>query len=187
MQLRQAEAVGVLYDHHRRIGHVHADFDNGSRHQNLRLPSSETLHNRLLFRTRHASAQKLHLPIGENRTLKEFRFLLGGCNVVAGIVLVALDADGGIHILVFVAFAARRLAGARVALLRALPNQGTHHIHLLAALKGLARRIIRAPAFLLRKNRRGSARRRRRTLAQIRQLGVAKQRQSQRTRNGRGG
>ena len=49
MQLRQAEALGVLDDHDRRIGHVHADFNHRGGHQHIDLAALETAHDDFLF------------------------------------------------------------------------------------------------------------------------------------------
>ena len=37
VQLRQAEALGLLDHHHRGVGHVHAHLDHRGRNQNLHL------------------------------------------------------------------------------------------------------------------------------------------------------
>ena len=44
MQLRQTEAVGILNDHHRGIGYVHAYLDDRRGHHDLRVPINKALH-----------------------------------------------------------------------------------------------------------------------------------------------
>ena len=46
MQLRQAEALGVLDDHHRRIRHVDADLHDRGRDENLELAGGKRLPSR---------------------------------------------------------------------------------------------------------------------------------------------
>jgi hypothetical protein len=48
VQLREAEALGVLDHHDRRVGHVDADFDHGGRDEDLRSPLLERLHRGVL-------------------------------------------------------------------------------------------------------------------------------------------
>jgi hypothetical protein len=49
VQLRQAEALGVLDDHERRIGHVDAHLDHGRRDQHVRSADDERRHRRGLL------------------------------------------------------------------------------------------------------------------------------------------
>src|SRR5207245_724370 len=44
VKLGEAHAFGVLYDHQRRIGYVHADLDNGRGDEKLDLPRLEREH-----------------------------------------------------------------------------------------------------------------------------------------------
>ena len=50
MELRQAEPLGVLDDHHGGIRHVDADFDDGRRHEKLDLARRERPHHAILAR-----------------------------------------------------------------------------------------------------------------------------------------
>src|SRR5256885_3401557 len=49
MQLRQPEAIGAFDHHGRRVGDVHADFDDGGRDQDVDLAGDEALHDLVLF------------------------------------------------------------------------------------------------------------------------------------------
>ena len=44
MQLCQPKPFGMLDHHHRRIPHIHPDFDHGRRHENLNRPGLEGRH-----------------------------------------------------------------------------------------------------------------------------------------------
>ena len=44
VQLGQAEAVGLLHDHDRRVRHVDADLDHGRRHEHVQLAGLEARH-----------------------------------------------------------------------------------------------------------------------------------------------
>ena len=70
VQLRQSEAVGVLNDHDRGVGHVHAHLDNRRGHEHLRLVVAEALHDGLLLGSGHAPVQKLDPIIGEQDVYK---------------------------------------------------------------------------------------------------------------------
>src|SRR5476649_2631012 len=48
MQLRQAEALGVLDNHHARVRHIHPDLDDRRRYQNVQLAGQERLHDAIL-------------------------------------------------------------------------------------------------------------------------------------------
>ena len=67
VQLRQTEAVGVLNDHHRGVGYVHAHLDNRCGHHDLRIPINKTLHFKVfVLRAQPAVADaKLVLWLGE--------------------------------------------------------------------------------------------------------------------------
>ena len=58
MHLREAEALGVLDHHDRRLGNVDADLDHGRRDQHLRLAALEPLHRRVLVRPLHAAVHE---------------------------------------------------------------------------------------------------------------------------------
>ena len=61
MELGEAEALGVLDDHDRRLGHVDADLDDRGRDEDLRLAALEALHRRVLVGARHPA---VHEPDG---------------------------------------------------------------------------------------------------------------------------
>jgi hypothetical protein len=46
MELREAEALGTLDQHHRGVGDIDPHLDHGRRHQHLRPPGGERLHRR---------------------------------------------------------------------------------------------------------------------------------------------
>jgi hypothetical protein len=50
VQLRQAQALGVLDDHQAGVGHVDAHLDHRGGHQQLQLAALEGIHHRGLFR-----------------------------------------------------------------------------------------------------------------------------------------
>ena len=49
VQLTDAEAVGVHHDHHRGVGHVDADLDDGGAHQDVDLARAERRHHGVLL------------------------------------------------------------------------------------------------------------------------------------------
>ena len=55
MKLRQAEALRVLDDHHRRVGNIHADFDDRGRDEDVDVAATERLHRRLTLFGRDAA------------------------------------------------------------------------------------------------------------------------------------
>ena len=65
VQLRQAQPLGILDDHERGVGHVHADLDDGGRHQQLCLAALERRHDFFLFRRLHAPVDQRHLEFGQ--------------------------------------------------------------------------------------------------------------------------
>ena len=58
VQLRQAEALGVLDHHQRRVRHVDADLDHRRRDQHRDLAAGEERHHRRLLGRRHAAVQQ---------------------------------------------------------------------------------------------------------------------------------
>ena len=48
VKLADAESVGIHHEHHRRIGYVHTDLDDGGTHQNIDLTRAERGHHRIL-------------------------------------------------------------------------------------------------------------------------------------------
>ena len=49
VQLADAEPVGVHHEHHRRVGHVDADLDDGGAHQHVDLARAERRHHGVLL------------------------------------------------------------------------------------------------------------------------------------------
>ena len=49
MELREAQSFGVIDNHQARIGHVHANLDDGCRYQQLELPLFELSHGARFF------------------------------------------------------------------------------------------------------------------------------------------
>ena len=64
VELREAEALGVLDDHHRGVRHVDADLDDRRRDEHLYLAGDEAAHHLLLLRRLHLPVQQ---PDGEVR------------------------------------------------------------------------------------------------------------------------
>ena len=80
MQLRQAEALGVLDHHDGRLRHVDADLDHRGGDQELRLARREALHGAVLVGALHAAVHE----IGRGRrnvALQIGEALLGGGKV----------------------------------------------------------------------------------------------------------
>src|SRR5947209_4967192 len=76
MQLRQAEPLGLLHHHDRRVRDVHADFDHRRCNKDLALPGLEGAHRRLLFAGAQFAMQKSDGYIGENVLAKLREHLL---------------------------------------------------------------------------------------------------------------
>src|SRR5262245_19090135 len=75
VQLSQTESLGMRDQHHGSVRHGDADFDDGCRHENMRLPSGKGLHYSVFFIAFKAAVQKRHTLSRENRRqfLKTFR------------------------------------------------------------------------------------------------------------------
>ena len=67
MQLGQAEALGVLDDHHRGIGGIDADLDHRGRHQHIHLSGPEVGRHGFLFRRLHPAMQQANPFIAQRR------------------------------------------------------------------------------------------------------------------------
>ena len=78
MKLAQAKPVCVLYHHHRGVGHIHADFYDGGRDQDLRLPLGKIPHDGLFLRAFHPAVQEADLQFREHTLLQRFCPDLGG-------------------------------------------------------------------------------------------------------------
>ena len=61
MQLRQSERLRVLDEHHRRVRHVHADFDQRCGEQHIHAILTELRHHRFFLRRLHATVQQPHI------------------------------------------------------------------------------------------------------------------------------
>ena len=70
VELRQAEALGVLDDHDRRVRHVDADLDDGGRDQDVDLPGGERVHHAVLRVLLHAAVQQRHAVGGKHLGLQ---------------------------------------------------------------------------------------------------------------------
>ena len=64
MELRQAEALGLLDHHQRGIGHIDADFNHGRRDEQLRPAPGKAFHGGILDR-------RLELPVDEHHHIAE--------------------------------------------------------------------------------------------------------------------
>src|ERR1700722_9065660 len=78
VQLCQAEAIGVLDDHHRGVGNVDAYFDFRRRHQNLNLVFSKLFHHRFFFFIFQTAMQQAHAKLREHRFREALVFRGGG-------------------------------------------------------------------------------------------------------------
>ena len=93
MQLREAEALGVLNNHERRVRHVHADLNDRRRDENIRLPGGEGGHAGVLVLSLHAAVDAGHAVL-RKRPLQHLRMLFGGLEIGRDVVrLLYLRAD----------------------------------------------------------------------------------------------
>ena len=186
MELREAEAVGVLHDHDRGVGHVHAHLDDGGGHEHLRLAAAEPIHDGLLLRGGHASVQKLHAVVGEHMGLQVGGLLRGGGHVVVCKVGIALDADGRVLVGFLVRLAPARPRRLRIALSPVLSDERAHHVRLLAARERGAGGVVGASAVVLAVDLRRAACRVVRSAREVGQREAAVERERERARDGRG-
>ena len=63
MQLRQAEALGMLDHHQRGIRHIDADFNHRGRHQQMQLAARKALHHGLLVCGLHSAMDQADLQV----------------------------------------------------------------------------------------------------------------------------
>jgi len=94
VELRQAEALGVDDQHHRGIGHIHANLDHCGRSENVHLARPEGLHDRILLCDPHGAVQKAHAQVGEHRLLQ----FLGECGGGLGLELLGFLDQGADYI-----------------------------------------------------------------------------------------
>ena len=83
VQLRQAEALGMLDHHDRGVRHVDADLDHRRRDQQPRAPALEGVHRLVLFGSAHAPMHQPDLvaePVGK---IAEAVFRGGGVDLLA--------------------------------------------------------------------------------------------------------
>jgi hypothetical protein len=77
MELSESESLGALDDHDRRVGDVDADLDHAGRHQDVGVTADEPVHPLDLLSRRHASVEKFHAQVGEDRRAEAV--VLRGC------------------------------------------------------------------------------------------------------------
>ena len=58
VELRESEAIRAVYEHDRRIRHIHADLNHARRRQKRNLPARKTLHHLLLFLILHPAVHQ---------------------------------------------------------------------------------------------------------------------------------
>ena len=80
VQLREPEALGVLDEHHRRIGHVDPDLDDRGRHEDLDLVVAERAHRALARLGGHAAVHQADAELRE-RLLEPLRHRGGGFEI----------------------------------------------------------------------------------------------------------
>lgn len=78
MQLGHPEPVGVEDHHHRRVGHVDADFDDGGGHQDIQIARGESPHHLVLGLNRQAPVQDADLQRSQVRAQTSAPVLDGG-------------------------------------------------------------------------------------------------------------
>ena len=78
MQLSQPEALGLLHQHHARVGHIDADFDHRGRNQNLHLAFLEALHHGFLLGRCELAVHQTDGQHGEDLARKVLVHLLRG-------------------------------------------------------------------------------------------------------------
>ena len=67
VELRQAEPLGAIYEHHRGIRYVDTYFDHRSGDQHVQLPVFEPGHHVLFLHQAHATMQQSDGAVRENR------------------------------------------------------------------------------------------------------------------------
>ena len=77
VQLGDAEALGPLDHHHRRVGDVDADLDHGRRDQHVGLAGGEGGHRRRLLGRGHLAVQDADLELAQLAAAQPLRLLLG--------------------------------------------------------------------------------------------------------------
>ena len=65
VQCRQAEPLGILNDHDRRVRHVNADLDDCRRDKHVQLTGLESLHDIVLFLWLQLAVQQADAPVGQ--------------------------------------------------------------------------------------------------------------------------
>ena len=66
VELAQAEALRILHNHQRRVGHVHAHLNDGGGHQHVNVTGGKGGHDRVLVLGLHLSMDKGHPQVGEH-------------------------------------------------------------------------------------------------------------------------
>ncbi len=92
VQLRQAEALRILHQHHRGIGHVHTDLHHRGGHQNVDLPPQEAQHDLFLLPGLQLSVQSLNPYLRRKNAAQPCR-CLGHIFQLQGIVALDHGAD----------------------------------------------------------------------------------------------
>ena len=81
VQLGEAEAVGVLDDHHGGVRDVDADLDHGRRHEHVDAAGGELGHHALAIRSGHLPVRAGHAHLGERSRGEPRRLLLRGARL----------------------------------------------------------------------------------------------------------
>ena len=82
VELGEAEMVRAFHEHDRRVGDVHADFDDGGRDEHIVFLITEIGHDLVFFVGLHASVQEAEFVFGEDFLRKFLVFLGGGFEIV---------------------------------------------------------------------------------------------------------
>lgn len=78
MQLTEAEALGILNDHQRRVRHIHADLHDRCGDENIVVSRAERAQRRVLFRAFHPSVHQSDAKLRERLVPQRLRPALGG-------------------------------------------------------------------------------------------------------------
>ena len=78
VQLREAEALGVLHQHHGRVRHVDADLDHRRRDEHVRLARAERVHAASFSVGPHPAVEQGDVELGEHLGRQAIGLLLGG-------------------------------------------------------------------------------------------------------------
>ena len=186
VQLGESEAVGVLDDHDRGVGNIHAHLDDRRGHEHLDLAFAELLHDLALGLGAHAAVKQPHRPVGEGGALQHLGLAGSRRHIVAGQIGIVLDGHGRVVLLprrIGLARAPRRFC---VAGLGVLAHERADDEDLLATVERLAGRLEGVSLLLAGEHPRRAPRAVVGAVLDVGQGEIAVERERQGARNGRG-